>query len=89
MVTGFDSGGHNEYVAGVDDWKGSFAGYKNGAPIAIGTSGTIGLAESTAATQQWTGTVLISGRHSTVAVDGVVEYSYDFQGTGALTPPTG
>ena len=87
-VTGFDSSGRRQFIAGVETWNGNFAGQKDGAPIAIGTSGTVGLTESTTANQIWTGTVLISGRHSTVAVDGVVEYSYDFQGTGALTPPT-
>ncbi len=88
-VTGFDSSGHRNYVAGIDDWKGSFSGFKDGAPIAIGTSGTIGLAESTDTTQVWTGTMLISGRHSTVAVDGLIEYSYAFQGSGLISPPTG
>ncbi len=88
-VTGFDSSGHRNYVAGVDDWKGSFDGFKDGVPLAIGTSGTIGIAESTATTQLWTGTVLISERHATVAVDGVVLYSYNYQGSGVLTPPTG
>ncbi len=87
-TTGFDSGGHRNYIAGVDDWKGNFAGFKDGVVLAIGTSGTIGMYESTSTTQVWTGTMLISGRHASVAVDGVVEYSYDFQGAGALTPPT-
>lgn len=87
-VTAFDSSGHRQYVAGVDDWKGSFAGFKDGIILAIGTSGTVGLYESTSTTQVWTGTVLISGRHASVAVDGVVEYSYDFQGSGVISPPT-
>lgn len=87
-VTGFDSSGHKNYIAGVDDWKGSFSGFKDGVVLAIGTSGTIGLVESTTANQLWTGTVIVSGRKPTVAVDGVVEYSYDFQGINVLTPPT-
>ncbi len=87
-VTGFDSSGHRQYVPGIDDWKGSFAGFKDGVPLAIGTSGTIGLYESTSTTQVWTGTMIVTGRHQTVAVDGAVEYGYDFQGSGALTAPT-
>ena len=87
-TTGFDSSGHKAFIPGIDDWSGSFEGYKDGAPLAIGTEIALELEESATVTQMWTGQAIITGRHPSVAVDGVVLYSYDFQGTGALTPAT-
>jgi len=87
-TTDFGDSGKKTYVAGLSGWSGSFEGYKDGAPIAIGTSITITLKETQTATQKWTGTAFISAVHSNTSVDGVVTYSYDFQGTGTLTVPT-
>jgi len=87
-TTDFGDSGHKTYIPGLDGWSGSFSGYKDGAPTALGLQYILDLRESTNATQKWTGSALITGIHPTVDVDGVVGVSYDFQGTGALTPPT-
>ena len=87
--TGFDSSGRREYVIGLSGWSGSFEGVKDGVPLTIGSSLSIALKESQTASQKFTGTAIVTGLHVTTAVDGIVTYSYDFQGTGALVIPTG
>jgi predicted secreted protein len=86
--TGFDSSGNRVYTAGLKGWSGSFEGYKNGAPTAIGTEIALELKESATATQKHTGQAIITGFHASASVDGLVTYSYDFQGTGAFTVAT-
>ena len=85
---GFDSSGHHSPVATIDGFSGSFEGYKDGAPLTIGTSLSLALKESQTATQKFTGTAIITGLHATTPVDGLVTYAYDFIGSGALTIPT-
>lgn len=87
-TTDFGDSGHRTYIAGLDGWSAKFEGYKDGAPIAIGSWSQVEFRESTNATQKWTGSGIITGIHPSVSVDGVVAYSYDFQGTGLLTVPT-
>ena len=85
-TTDFADAGVKSYVIGGTGWSGSFEGYKDGAPLAIaGASVTLKLYESQTANQFWQGSAFIVGIHSSAAIDGVVTYSYDFQGTGALT----
>lgn len=86
--TGFDSSGHREFIVGLDGWSGSFEGSKNGVPLTIGSSLSLALKESQTATQKFTGTAYVTGLHANTAVDGLVTYTYDFQGTGALVIPT-
>lgn len=87
--TGFDSSAARVFVIGLSSWSGSFEGVKNGAPLTIGSSLSIALKESQTASQKFTGTAFVTGLHSNTSVDGIVTYSYDFQGTGTLTIPTG
>ena len=87
-TTDFGDSGHRTYIAGLDGWSGSFEGYKDGAPKGLGLQYILELKESADATQQWTGSALITGIHPSVDVDGIVGISYDFQGTGVLTVPT-
>ena len=87
-VTGFDSSGHKEFLPTIDEWAGSFEGFKDGAPLAKGTEIALELQETATATQKWTGQAIITAVHPSTAVDGVVMYSYDFQGTAVLTAPT-
>ena len=82
--TDFADAGVKAYVLGGSGWAGSFDGYKDGAPITIATTATAVFKES--ATGTWTGDILLTGIHPNVSFDGIVTYSYDFQGTGALTP---
>ena len=85
-TTAFDSSGHKAFTPTIDEWAGTFEGFKDGAPITIGTEVALELEEAATANQEWTGQAVITGIHPNVTVDGVVNYTYDFQGTAALTP---
>ena len=86
--TGFDSSGAKVFVTGASEWSGSFEGYKDGAPLSVGSAVGLELRESSTSTQQWRGTAIITGIHPSVSIDGLVMYSYDFQGTDALEVAT-
>ena len=88
-TTDFADGGtspHSRtFVPGLSTWSGSFEGYKDGTPTALGTSiTTVTLRLEEDASTYFEGEVFITGIHANTAVDGVVTYSYDFQGTGDL-----
>ena len=87
-VTGFDSGGHRAFMPVLDQWSGSFEGFKDGAPLTIGTVLSAEFQESATLTQVWRGEIIITGVHPGTAVDGVVTYGYDFTGTDLLEIPT-
>ena len=82
--TGFDSGGNRQFVPVLKGWSGSFEGYKEGAPLAIGTVTGLELQESATATQQYRGSAIISGPHPKTDIGGLVTYAYDFKGVHAL-----
>ena len=84
----FGDGGHRTYIPGIDGWSGSFEGYKDGAPKAIGSEVALILKESAATGQQYTGQAILTSSHPTVDVDGMVGIAYDFQGSGVLTKAT-
>jgi len=86
--TAFDDSGVGNFTVGASRWSGTFEGFKDAAPLTIGTSLSIALKETQTATQKWTGTAIVNGVHANTGVDGLVSYSYDFQGTGVLTIPT-
>ena len=86
--SGFDGGQGKTFVAGMTEWSGSFSGFKDGAPLAIGTALALQCQESASSNQKWTGSILITNIKPATAVDGLVTYGYDFQGTGTLTVPT-
>jgi predicted secreted protein len=90
-TTDFADAGVRSILPGVSQWSGSFEGYKDGTAQVLGTSSsvTLSLKETQTASQKWTGSAYITGVHATTAFDGTVNYSYDFEGTGALTVPTG
>jgi hypothetical protein len=75
-------------IPGGYDWKGTFNGFKNGAPLTIGTQIALVLKETQTATQKFSGNAIINSFNGEVNVDGAVTYSYSFEGTGALTIPT-
>lgn len=87
-TTDFADAGVRSYLAGPSGWSGSFEGLKDGVALVIGTAVSLTLKETQTATQKWTGSAFITAAHAAVAADGLVEYSYDFQGTGALVVPT-
>jgi hypothetical protein len=53
-------------------------------PIA-GAGVALKLYESQTLNQFWSGNAYIIGIHAATSYDGIVTYSYDFQGYGALT----
>ena len=87
-VTSFQDGGHKTFIPTLDGWSGSFDGFKDGAPLAIGTEIALELRESSTSTQQWRGSAILTGRHPNVSVDGAVIYTYDFLGNHKLEAPT-
>ena len=87
-TTDFASAGVRDILPSVSQWSGSFEGLKDGAPLALaGASISLALKETQTATQKFTGSAYITGVHASVAHDGTVNYSYDFEGTGILTIP--
>ncbi len=80
---GFDDAGLPNPVMGAKTWGGAFSGPKDGMPISVFSAVALSLKES--ATQSWTGSAVISEVHPAVSVDGLVEYSYTFVGSGTLT----
>ena len=87
-TTDFADSGKRTFIAGLSGWSGSFEGFKDGAPTAIGAEIALILEESTDATQKYTGQAILTGSHPVVSVDGIVGMAYDFQGTSTLTVPT-
>ncbi|MCK5617731.1 hypothetical protein KAR91_88520 [Candidatus Pacearchaeota archaeon] len=86
-TTDFSSGGLKEFIAGLTEWSGTFSGFKDGAPIAPGTTVTLSLEEvADSGTELYTGSAIITNHSPAVEVAGVITYAYTFQGTGALTP---
>ena len=86
-TTDFSASGVGSFIPGVSRWSGTFSGYKDGAPVALGVAATasITLGETGDAGENWTGSCYINGIHPSNNFDGVMSYAYDFQGTGALT----
>ncbi len=88
--SGYDGGQDKTFIVGQKEWSGSFSGFKDGAPIPLGTPILFDLHEDSAvATQKWEGNGYITNIRPASSVDGIVTYAYDFQGTGTLvTIPT-
>jgi len=88
-TTDFADSGVKTFIAGGSGWTGSYEVVKDGAPPqALLSTVSLSLKESATTGQLWTGSAIIQEISSTTAIDGVVVYSYSFQGTGALTVPT-
>jgi hypothetical protein len=84
-TTDFADAGVKSYIVGGSGWSGSFAGYKDGAPLSMGEIYGIELAESATGTQMWLGDIIITGVSPSVDSAGIVSYSYTFTGTNSLT----
>ena len=83
--SGYDGGQDKTFIPGMKEWSGSFEGFKDGAPLAVGTLIAFEFQESAVVTQKWTGSGSITNISAGSSVDGIVTYNYSFQGTGALT----
>jgi predicted secreted protein len=86
-TTDFGDSGVRNFIAGCSSWSGTFEGYKDGTPedLTTGAAITLKLYETQEADEFWTGDAYITAAHPTASFDGIVSYSYNFQGTGALT----
>ena len=87
-ATDFDDAGVKAYIIGGSGWSGSFEGFKDTTPLSIGSEVYLTLGESITAYQNWIGKAIITACHPSTSHDGIVTYSYDFQGTGALESPS-
>jgi len=91
--TGFSDGQDKVFTVVQKEWSGSFSGFKDGAPLAIGTNVAIELMEAEVAlpgpsTAAWRGQAVVTNVKPASSVDGVVQYAYDFQGIYGLEWPT-
>ena len=87
-TSGFSDGQNKVFTVTQKQWSGSFNGFKDGAPLAIGTVVALELQESATNTQMWRGSGIITNLRPANSVDGIAIYSYDFQGIHALEWPT-
>ena len=87
-VSSFSDGQWKVWAVSQKEWSGSFDGLKNQAPLAIGAEVFLEFQESAVVTEMWRGQAIITDRHAGSVVDGLVTYSYDFQGVHALEWPT-
>ena len=85
-TTDFSASGIATYLLGVSRWSGTFGGYKDGVPLALGTANTVSVYLGEDPDIYWSGLAYITGVHAAVNYDGIAGYTYDFQGTGALSP---
>ena len=86
--TAFSDGQNKVFTVTSQQWSGSFNGFKDGAPLAKGAVVGLELQESSTSTQMWRGAAIITNRRPGATIDGLVTYSYDFQGIHALEAPT-
>ena len=87
-VTDFANSGVAAYLPTVSRWGGTFDGLKDGIPLTIGAQIAIELGETSTGTQAWIGSAVLTGVTSNTAFDGVVTYSYTYQGTDIMMVPT-
>lgn len=73
------------FLPGLSQWSGTFEVIKDGAPQALSFSSSVTLKLEEDTSTFWQGSAWITGVHATNSVDGLVMYSFDFQGTGELT----
>ena len=92
-VSAYSDGQDKVFAVTQKEWSGSFSGFKDGPPLAIGTHVAVELMEAEVAlpgpsTAAWRGQAVITNVRPASSVDGVVQYAYDFQGIHALEWPT-
>ena len=87
-TTSYSDGQDKVFTVTQKEWSGSFDGFKDGAPLPIGTVVGLELQESSTDTEQWRGSAIITNVSPGSSVDGVVTYAYSFQGIHELEWPT-
>ena len=85
-TTDFGDAGVSSFLPGISEWHGSFEGYKDGVPIVgLHTEVALKLYETQTVDERWEGQAIITTIRPSTDYDGIVSYSYDFQGTADLT----
>ena len=89
----FSDGQDKVFTVTTKQWGGSFNGFKDGPPLAIGTVLALELMEvetvlPAVPTASWRGSAIITNVSPASSVDGLVTYNYTFQGIHALEWPT-
>ena len=87
-TTDFGSSGVSDFIPGISQWNGTFEGYKDGVPLSIGAEIYLVLGETSTGSQCWIGKAIVTGATPSTDHDGIVSYSYIFQGTEALEQPS-
>lgn len=92
-TSAYSDGQDKVFTVAQKEWSGSFDGFKDGPPLAIGTHIALELMEAEVAlpgpsTAAWRGQAVITNLRPSSTVDGIVSYAYDFQGIHALEWPT-
>ena len=87
-TTDFANVGISAFIPGKTQWSGSFEGFKEGIPLGIGAEVYLVMGETNSDGNWWLGKAIITAARPVVDNDGLVSYSYDFQGTGALETPS-
>ena len=88
FIDGAATNAARTFLPGLSTWSGTFDVVKDSAPTALGTSSSsVAIELEEDGSIKWNGSVYITGVHSSVSADGLVIYTYDFQGTGNLTTP--
>ena len=92
-TSGFSDGRAKVFTVTQKEWSGSFSGFKDGPPLAIGTHVAVEFMEAEVAlpgpsTAAWRGEAIITNLTATEVVDGVMQYAYTFQGQFTLEWPT-
>ena len=88
--TDFESGGHKEFIIGLDEWSATAEKHWHSdvdTSVWLGTIKIIIFFEDTSTDPRirWEGWAVVSGLHPGAAVDTIINESLDFQGTGVLT----
>ena len=87
-TTDFADSGVSAFIPGITQWSGTFEGYKEGIPITgLHTEVLVTLKETQVTDEDWEGQAIITSISPNTDHDGIVSYSYTFQGTGALVVP--
>jgi hypothetical protein len=88
-ATSMDSSGNAEFIDGLFNWSGSFTTLVYGGLVGAQAAATFSTAAAASATTPtFSGAIIITDEPIQVEVNGVVQYQYTFQGTGACTVAT-
>ena len=87
-TTDFAASGVESHIPTTTGWSGTFEGFKNGAPKAIGSEIAFTFLESSTANQVWSGQAILTGVSASTSAKGIALYKYTFIGTAGLTIPT-